>query len=134
MIESIFICVVLPISIVLITSVSKILSDNKRSQIIVKAIEADKEIDTDKLLDALQKPKKSAQEILNSRLLCGCIYSLVGLALIVSGIVSSVWNAGSETILVLYIFGSISIALGISYLIVYFLTRKQVCTNQPDKK
>lgn len=131
--ESIFICVVLPISIVLITSVSKILSDNKRSQIIVKAIEADKEIDTDKLLDALQKPKKSAQEILNSRLLYGCIYSLVGLALIVSGIVSSVWYADSDT-MVLYIFGSISIALGISYLIVYFLTRKQVCTNQPDKQ
>lgn len=133
MMESIFICVVLPISIVLITSVSKILSDNKRSQIIVKAIEADKEIDTDKLLDALQKPKKSAQEILNSRLLYGCIYSLVGLALIVSGIVSSVWYADSDT-MVLYIFGSISIALGISYLIVYFLTRKQVCTNQPDKQ
>lgn len=133
MIERIFICVVLPISIVLITSVKKILSDNKRSQVIVKAIEADKEIDTDKLLDALQKPKKSAQEILNSRLLYGCIYSLVGLSLIVSGIVSSVWYADSDTI-VLYIFGSISIALGISYLIVYFLTRKQVCTNQPDKQ
>ncbi len=133
MIERIFICVVLPISIVLITSVKKILSDNKRSQVIVKAIEADKEIDTDKLLDALQKPKKSAQEILNSRLLYGCIYSLVGLSLIVSGIVSSVWYADSDT-MVLYIFGSISIALGISYLIVYFLTRKQVCTNQPDKQ
>ncbi len=133
MIERIFICVVLPISIVLITSVKKILSDNKRSQVIVKAIEADKEIDTDKLLDALQKPKKSAQEILNSRLLYGCIYSLVGLSLIVSGIVSSVWYADSDT-MVLYIFESISIALGISYLIVYFLTRKQVCTNQPDKQ
>lgn len=134
MMESIFICVVLPILIVLITSMRKILSDNKRSQIIVKAIEADKEIDTDKLLDALQRPKKSAQEILNSRLLYGCIYSLVGLALIVSGIVSSVWYADPDTTMILYIFGSISIALGISYLIVYFLTRKQVCTNQPDKQ
>lgn len=34
----IFVCVVLPVAVVLITSLTKINSDNRRTQIIIKAI------------------------------------------------------------------------------------------------
>lgn len=55
----IFICVVLPISIVALVVRASINSDNKRAQVLIKAIESNCGIDADKLAEALQKPKKS---------------------------------------------------------------------------
>ncbi|MDE6488700.1 MAG: hypothetical protein K2L46_05410, partial [Paramuribaculum sp.] len=73
----IFVGVVLPIAIVAITAASKINNDNKRSKVLIKAIESNCGIDADKLAETLQKPKKTAREILNLRLLRGCIFSFI---------------------------------------------------------
>lgn len=124
----IFVCVVLPVAIVLIVFLASMNSDNKRAKIIIKAIEANNMIDADKLSEALQKPKKTARELLNARLLRGCIFSLVGLFLCIIGIAN--YCAGSDfssdPVTVSLILGGASIAVGISYLIVYFVTRKQI--------
>lgn len=124
----IFICVVLPISVVLIISLTKINADNKRTQILIKAIEANKDVDTDKLLESLHRPRKSSREILNGRLLRGCIFSLIGIALAVIGIVNlaSGSSVSDDPVTLPFIFGGISIAVGISYLIVWGVSRKQV--------
>lgn len=71
----IFVCVVLPVAIVAIVYAASINSDNQRSKVLIKAIESNCGIDADKLAEALQKPKKTAREILNLRLLRGCIFS-----------------------------------------------------------
>lgn len=121
------ICVVLPIAVVLITSLTKMNSENKRAFIVIKAIEANKDVDTDKLIESLRKPQKTPREILNFRLLRGCIFSLVGVALAIVGIASFI--AGSEfesdSVACPLVFGGISLAVGIGYLIVYFVTRNQ---------
>ena len=65
----IFVCVVLPIAIVLIVSLAKMNADNKRTQIILKAIEANRDVDTEKLIESMKKPEKTALQILNLRLL-----------------------------------------------------------------
>lgn len=123
----IFICVVLPIAVVLITSLTKVNGENKLALIVIKAIEANKDVDTDKLIESLKKPQKTPREILNCRLLRGCIFSLVGVALAIAGIASFI--AGSEfesdSVACPFVFGGISLAVGISYLIVYFVTRNQ---------
>ncbi|MCM1349513.1 MAG: hypothetical protein NC338_08890 [Firmicutes bacterium] len=130
----IFICVVLPIAVVLITSLAKVNGENKRAQIIIKAIEANKDVDTDKLIESLKKPRKTARELLNGRLLRGCIFSLLGIALMIVGLVS--WLNGveisSDPVSVPLIFGGASLAIGISYLIVYRVTRKELAN--PDAK
>jgi hypothetical protein len=130
----IFVCVVLPIAVVLITSLAKMNSENKRAQIIVKAIEANKDVDTDKLIESLKKQQKTTREILNLRLLRGCIFSFIGVALAFVGWANfangSFFSADSVTIPM--IFGGISIAIGISYLIVWNVTRKQ--TNSTEEK
>lgn len=54
------VCVVLPIAIVLIVFLTKINSDNKRAQVLIKAIESNNDINTDKLVEAMQNQKKSA--------------------------------------------------------------------------
>ncbi len=125
----IFVCVVLPVSIVLIYFLSVMNSDNKRSQVLIKAIESDNCPDADKLAESLRKTKRSARELLNLRLLRGCIFSLIGLALIILGLVnyhSGHYEFGSDPVTVPLMFGSVSAAVGISYLIVYFVSRKQV--------
>lgn len=124
----IFVACVMPIAIVLIVALRKSNTVNKRSEILIKAIEANKEVDTDKLIEAMKEPTKSPQEILNAHLLRGCMFSLIGLALVIVGIVNlangTVFSADPVTIPM--IFGGISLAIGTSYLIVYFVTRKQV--------
>jgi hypothetical protein len=121
------VCVVLPVAIILITSLTKINGENKRAQIILKAIEANKDIDADKLIES-PKPQKSAREILNKRLLCGCIFTLIGAILETVGIVGLACGATfvTDPVAIPMIFGGISLAVGISYLIVYFATRHQV--------
>lgn len=124
----IFICVVLPVSIVLIVFLAAMNSDNKRAKILIKAIEAGNGIDADRLAEALRKPQKSERQILNLRLLRGCIFSFVGLALCIVGIVSlcSGSEFDSDPVTVPLIFGGASFAIGLSYLVVYFVTRKQL--------
>lgn len=124
----IFVCVVLPIAVVLLSSLAKINGDNKRANVIIKAIEANKEVDTDKLIESLKKPKKSERELLNRRLLCGCIFSLIGLFLIIVGVVNFAMGSdfSSDPVSVSLLFGGISAAVGISYLVVYFVSRRQI--------
>lgn len=124
----IFVCVVLPVSIVAIVFASKMNSDNKRAKVVIKAIESNLGIDADKLAEALQKPKKSERDILNLRLLRGCIFSFIGLMLCIIGISSLCTGEdfSSDSVTVPLIFGGASLAIGLSYLIVYFVTRRQI--------
>ncbi len=126
----IFICVVLPVSIVLIVFLTAMNSDNKRAEILIKAIESNNGVNTDKLAESLQrKPRKTPREVLNSRLLKGCIFSLSGLFIMIVGIVNSALGsigAGEDSVSVPVIIGGVFLAIGVSFLIVYGVTRKQV--------
>lgn len=124
----IFVCVVLPVLIVFIVFRSAMNSDNKRAEVLIKAIEANNGIDADRLAQALEKPRKTPREVLNLRLLRGCIFSLIGLFFAVIGLVS--WAQGTEfgadPVTIPLLFGGALLAVGISYLIVFFVTRRQV--------
>ena len=130
----IFICVVLPVAIVLIVFLYNMNSDNKRAQVLIKAIEANKDIDTDKLAEAFSKPRRSPREILNLRLLRGSIFTLCGLGFVIFGLVGLANNftIRMEPVMIPMICGASCLAVGISYLIVYFVTRKQLADE--DKK
>lgn len=128
---SISVCVVLPVLIVLIVCYTSINSDNKRAQVLLKAIETNHDIDADQLAKAMQKPQKSRRDILNLRLLRGCILSLIGVALCIVPLIetfTSTPDDGPE--LDMFTLGGVLLAVGISYLIVYFVTRKQVDDQQ----
>ena len=59
------ICVILPIAVVLIISLQKRNSDNKRAEVLLKAIETNKDIDVDRLTEAMSynRPRKTPAEI-----------------------------------------------------------------------
>ena len=130
----IFVCVVLPIAIVLIVSLAKMNADNKRTQIILKAIEANRDVDTEKLIEPMKKPEKTALQILNLRLLRGCIFSLVGLGLVIVAVVGLLNDVpfADDPVSVPLVFGSASLTVGLSYLIVYFVTRRQLKSSEND--
>lgn len=130
---AIFICAIMPIAIVLIIYLASINGENQRAKVLIKAIESNNNIDADKLADAMQKPKKSALEILNGRLLRGCIFFFIGIVLIIIGILNNSVEHNLENTFMPLTFGGSSLAIGLSYLIVFFVTRKQLennCNNE----
>ena len=126
------ICVVLPIMIVWLLTRAKINRDNKNAEIILKVVESNSQIDTDKLIEALNNPKKTASQTLYNRLLKGCIFTLIGI--VVGIIIAVLCCLSSETVvrnlmeeLVFLIFVSgVSLAIGIGYMTVFFVTRKNI--------
>ncbi len=128
---SIAICVVLPVAIVWIASWARAHAIDKRADVMIKAIEANKEVDTEQLVESLKAPQKSEAEILRARLQRGLMYSLIGLVLLIIGVVSWIAGAefGSESVSIPMIFGGIAMAIGVSYLITYQVSRKQSETS-----
>lgn len=123
----IFICVVLPIAIVGILAYTKINAENRRAQILTKAIETNNNIDTEKLTEILRSMEKStarsARDKVAGRLLRGCIFTLVGFAFIGIAFITPDYKPSESPALCCAL---ISLAVGISFLIVYFVTRRQV--------
>lgn len=131
----IFVCVVLPVAIVLIITLGKININNQRTQIIIKAIEANKDVDTEKLIESMKRPQKDRRQILNNRLLVGCIFTFLGTALELIGIVNLIVGASIEEdkVAVPMIFGGIPLSIGISFLIVYFKTHNDSDSSDSDQ-
>ena len=122
------ICAITPVAMVLIVFIASMHSENKRAEILIKAIEANNDINAGKLAESLAKPKKTPRQLLNMRLLRGCFCSLIGLFLIIIGLTNFVNGIefSDDPVTAPIVFGSPLLAIGISYLIVYFVTRKQV--------
>lgn len=130
----IFVCVVLPVAIVLIVSLTEINKEKQRAEIIKKAMECNNSINTEKLIESFRKPRRSAREILYRRLLLGLIFSLIGIGLLIIGLVSFCMGTefGADPVTVPLVFGFISFAIGASFLIVYYVSKKQIIN--PEEK
>lgn len=115
--------VVLPVLIVWIVFRSATNRDNKNAEVLIKAIENKSAIDADKLIEALVKPKKTAVQTLQRRLLRGCIFTFAGVAIAIWGCIMSHHNLAM-------MLAGISFAIGTAYLVVYFVTRKSVYSEK----
>lgn len=127
-----FVCVLLPVSIVLIISLRKRNSDNKRAEVLIRAIESGKDVDTNLLMESFRNPKDrllSQKEILYARLQRGCIFALVGAALLIVNMTEACKYDYDLNSIVL-IGGGVFLAVGVAYLIVYFVTRNDVLNEK----
>lgn len=129
------ICAILPICAILITAIKIYKNAQLRADVIIKALQSDKEVDINALAASLGKPKKTPREILIGRLLKGCMLSFIGIALTICGIILNV-NAdpytSSDAMDFCFIAGGICIAVGLSFLVVYFVTRKQIMAIESE--
>lgn len=124
----IFICCVLPVCIVGIIFWTAKNNDDKRAEVLIKAIEAGNGMDADRLAEALSKPRKTPREILNKRLLTGCVLSFMGLALMIVAVVGLCTGAefADDQVSIPMMIGGVCLGIGAAYLVVWFVTRKQV--------
>ena len=119
------ICVVaLPIFIVWLNNRKKINETNQRTQIVLAAIEKNKETDVEDLLKKMAPQKKLLKEKLLTRLLWGGILTLLGLALTIFGCYLIAGREDHNNPFIL--FGPLLMPVGIAFLINYFVGKKML--------
>ncbi len=128
MLVPISICVVLPLMIVWLVTRARQNETNKKTEIMLKAIESGATIDADFFKE--KQGAKTIKERLLKRLASGCIFTLIGIVFTIIGFVCR--NIMAEThknmdaFTVPYVFGGIFFAIGIGHLIVFFVGRKML--------
>ena len=98
-----------------------------RKQIVLAAIEKNKETDVEDLLKKMAPKQKLLKEKLLAKLLWGCIFSLIGFIIFGCGLWID-WCGGSDPdeIHFLYFCGGVLFAIGIGFLIYYFVGKKML--------
>lgn len=122
------ICVVLPVMIVWLVNRTRQNETNRKTEIMLKAIEAGATIDAN--FFKAQNEQKTIKERLLKRLAGGCIFTLMGIAMLLVGLLNrniiDVTTTSCDSITMPMIFGAISVAIGLALLIVFFVGRKML--------
>jgi len=122
------ICVALPVLIVWLVTRTRQNETDKKTEIMLKAIEAGATIDAEFFKDAQRKQKSTKERLLN-RLIWGCTTSILGVGLAALGIVQWVnWNGttSNDSFVVPLVFAGIFLAIGIALVMGFFVGRKML--------
>lgn len=121
----VFICVVLPVSIVLIVMLFRSRDMFRKSDIIKYAIEKGADLDVDRMMEAFDKAAsrkhRTTAQYLLSRIVSGVTLLLAGLAVILVTVLSGMSKDG------LWLFcltGAVIAIIGIGMIVAFFVGRK----------
>ena len=118
---------ILPIVLIWLEVRRKMNDTNKRTQIVLAALEKNPEMDIEDFLKKMAPKQKLLKEKLLSRLLWGCLTSLIGLGLVGFGIYLNVNHlGGSNDPMTAVCFGLVLLAIGIAFLINYGIGKKML--------
>ena len=120
------ICVVLPVSIVMLYLRARKHETNKRTEILLAAIEKNAEIDVEDFLAKMAPPKKSIKQMLVTKLMWGSIITALGLAVLVYTIYRDFSLKDSWFLGEFYLISSILLLVGVAILIVFFVSKKML--------
>lgn len=115
------VAVVLPIAIVAIVFRSALASERNRKEIVLAVLEKNPDIDVEQLMKNLKKSEKLIKEKLLARLERGCLCCLMGVAFMVLYFFLGVQGEGFIVVV-----GAALIAIGIAFLISYFVGRRML--------
>lgn len=115
------VAVVLPIAIVAIVFRSALASERNRKEIVLAVLEKNPDIDVEQLMKNLKKSAKLIKEKLLARLERGCLCCLMGVAFM---LLYFFLGVQSEDLIV--VVGAALIAIGIAFLISYFVGRRML--------
>ena len=117
---------ILPIVIIWLGLREKMNETNARTQIVTAAIEKNPDMDIEELLKKMSPKQKLLKEKLLSKLLWGCITSVIGLGLI--GLSIYLFGSGDdkEDALTSISFGVILLAVGGAFIINYGVGKKML--------
>ena len=123
----IFICVVLPVTIVWLVARTKQNETNRKAEIMLKAIESGAQVDMNQLSPEKKKGPKTIKQDLLDKLNGACITTLMGVAFLAWAIVGYVnpdYMDGRIFEDLAPIAGGIMLAVGIGLFISYFVGKK----------
>lgn len=115
------VAVVLPVAIVAIVFKSALASDRNRKEIILAALEKNPNLDVEDLVKRMKKSNKLIKEKLLARLERGCLCCLMGVAFMLLYFFLGVQGEDFITVV-----GAALIAIGIAFLISYFVGRRML--------
>ena len=114
------VAVVLPIAVVAIVFKSVLASERNRKEIILAALEKNPNLDVEDLVKRMKKSEKLIKEKLLAKLQHGCLCCLMGVAFVLLYFFLSVQKE------FLIIAGTVLIAIGIAFLVGYFVGRRML--------
>ena len=129
------ICVVLPVMVVWLIVRHKTNETNKRSEIVIAAIEKNSEVDVEEFFKKMTPSRKTRKEKLQQWLLCGSILTAAGLALLGLGLyLDYSGGANNDKLTGMFMFGIISFFVGVAVLIVYAICRKDLAKELENEE
>lgn len=118
---------ILPIVIIFLSVRQKMNETNKRTEIVLAAIEKNPEMDIEEIMKKISRKPKLLKEKLLTKLLWGCLTTLLGIGLIGFGIfLGENQLGGTDDPITAICFGLISLGVGIAFLVNYFMGKKML--------
>lgn len=119
--------VVFPIIIVWIKTRQKNNETNRRSEIILAAIEKNPDINLEEFIRKMNPPQKTLKEKLINRVTTGVIATGIGLILSVFTIYLD-YHGGAfpDTLYMLYVTGASILMVGVGFLLAFFISKKML--------
>lgn len=118
--------VVLPVIIVALVTRAKTNATNKRAEIALAAIEKNSDVNLEEFFKKMNPPRRSIKERLLDKLLCGCIFTLLGAGIYVAILVyhMNVEEFNRNMFIGFSFIAVPSLGVGLSFLINYFVGRR----------
>ena len=118
---------VLPIVAILSGVRKKMNETNQRTQIVLAAIEKNPEMDIEEIMKKISPKPKLLKEKLLTKLLWGCLATLLGIGLIGFGIfLGENQLGGTDDPMTAICFGLAALGVGIAFLVNYFIGKKML--------
>lgn len=118
---------VLPIVAILSGVRKKMNETNQRTQIVLAAIEKNPDMDVEELMKKISRNGKLLKEKLLTKLLWGCLATLLGIGLVVFGIYLGANHlGGTDDPMTAVCFGLAALGVGIAFLVNYGVGKKML--------
>lgn len=118
---------ILPIVAILLGVRQKMNETNRRTEIILAAIEKNPEMDVEELVEKISPKKKLLKEKLLTKLQWGCLTTLLGLGFVGYGSwLGYVGGGGSNDPMASVCIGLVLLAVGITFLVNYSMGKKML--------
>ena len=118
---------VLPILVIWLTIRKEMNETNTRTKIVLAAIEKTPDMNIEELIEKISPKKKLLKETLLEKLMWGWICAILGPGLIGLGIYLKIEGIGRpKDPLVAICFGAVLLAVGIAFLVNYYMSKKML--------
>ena len=124
----IFICVILPVAVVGIVMAARQHEVKRKTEVMLKAIEAGMPVDTSLLSTKKEKSPKTIKQDLLEKFTSGCILTFMGTGFLVMGVIPGCAPFIGNSFFNRWLFpaGCVLLAVGISMFISYFVGKKML--------